>query len=268
MRPGMIALSLAGLDRSPDRSWAGGLRRAVAWAASIGYRAVTLDATQPGIRARELDRSARRDLAATLRRLELDLAGLDLWIPASHFADPEKADRAVAAAVGAIELTADLSTLVGDERGVVSLTLPEEPDAALVALLRARADACGVQVADHTWVAKSEDRLGADRSPDEPLGVGIDPPTVLIAGGDPAAAAASLGRGLKSARLANLASGGRAPLHAADGKLDELGYLVSLSTSGYERYLVVDVRGLGDQAGAASDAARRLLPHTPAPSTG
>ena len=38
---------------------------------------VQLSAAQAGLRPRELDRSARRDLLATLRRRELAVAGID-----------------------------------------------------------------------------------------------------------------------------------------------------------------------------------------------
>jgi len=273
MRPGMIALALSGLDRAGGRPWDGGLRSELGWASGLGYRAVTLDASRPGLRARELDRSARRDLAALLRRREIALAGLDLWIPAAHFVDPDRADRAVSAMLEAIELAADLATLLGSPaagggRGCVSVTLPAAPASSLTDLIRTRAEACGVLVADHTFDASGEPgRLHTSGEADDPLGVGIDPPSVLAGGGEPASLATALGARLKSARLANVVAGGRAPLHARQGVMDELGYLVALATSGYERHMVVDVRGIGDQASAAADAARRLLPHTPAPAS-
>lgn len=274
MRAGMIALSLSGLDRSGDRPWDGGVRAELAWALRLGYRTVVLDGMRAGLRARELDRSARRDLAALLRRQEMSIAGVDLWIPAAHFDDEQRVDRAVSATLGTIELAADLATLlgiaeVGGSRGCVSVSLPTEPADALVSLVRAKAESCGVSVADHTFVAADDaaqkERLGRTGDQDDPLGVGIDPPTVVAGGGDPAAIAHALGAGLKSARLANVVASARVPLHAKGGAMDELGYLVALATSGYERHMVVDVRGVGDQAGAAADAARRLLPHTPAP---
>lgn len=281
----MIAISLAGLDRSGDRPWSGGLREALAWAEGLGFRAVTLDGTSPGLRARELDRSARRDIAALLRRRELTLAGLDLWIPPEHFADDARADHAMAATLGAIELMGDLVSLAGGGgRGVVSVALPDWPERALVDLVRTRADACGVRVADHALatgsapegvevrasdpVGVTKARLGVDGSPGDPLGVGLDPPAALLAGFEPGTLVSSLGGMLRSARLANLASTGRVALHDPSGRLDELKYLVALTTAGYEDHMIVDLRGVSDQHGAAADAARRLLPHTPSPAHG
>src|SRR5690606_13026801 len=87
------ALSIAGVRDDPALKGAGP-RAPIEAAAKAGFRAVALDASAAGLRPRDLDRSARRDLAALLRRLELAFAGLDLWIPPEHFASPEHADRA------------------------------------------------------------------------------------------------------------------------------------------------------------------------------
>ena len=72
-----LAPTLAPLGEQP--------RAALARLSKLGFRHVQLDATQPGLRPRELDRSARRHLAATLRRPEDSPIGVDLWVPASHF---------------------------------------------------------------------------------------------------------------------------------------------------------------------------------------
>ena len=74
-----LSLSLAGL--TPREGVAMEPRAAIEWAAGLGYRAVQLDGAAAGVRARDLDRSGRRDLAALLRRLQLGFSGLDLWIP-------------------------------------------------------------------------------------------------------------------------------------------------------------------------------------------
>ena len=102
-----------------------GVREQVAWLASLGARAVTLDAGV--LRARDLDRSARRDVASMLRRAQLALAGVDAWVPPEHVGRAETAARAIAAVVGACELASELAPLVGGgSRAVVSIMLPGE----------------------------------------------------------------------------------------------------------------------------------------------
>ena len=83
-------------------------RGALAAASRLGFRAVTISAARAGLRPRELDRSARRGLAAELRRLELHCTGIDLFLPREHYQRSEHVDRAIAAATGAIELADDL----------------------------------------------------------------------------------------------------------------------------------------------------------------
>src|SRR5688572_21716696 len=101
----MPSLSIAGVVEPVGE----GARALIEWAAGLGYRAVQLDGTMAGLRARELDRSGRRDLAALLRRLELGYSGLDLWVPEAHFVDGAQQDRAVAAVVAGLELSAELA---------------------------------------------------------------------------------------------------------------------------------------------------------------
>ena len=79
--------------------------------AEVGIPAVQLDATLSGIRPRELSPRTRKDLAALIQRQGLRLAGLDLFIPRSHYLESDRQDRAITAALAAIELAADL----GDE---------------------------------------------------------------------------------------------------------------------------------------------------------
>src|SRR5690606_35381914 len=105
-----LAPTLAALPGEP--------RRSIDRLHELGFRFIQLSATHPGLRPRELDQSARRDLLATLRRRERSPAGVDLWIPPEHFADAAQVDRAVAAAIAAIELAADLG------RVPLSLALP------------------------------------------------------------------------------------------------------------------------------------------------
>jgi sugar phosphate isomerase/epimerase len=236
-----LAVSLAGLERRVDAPWAGGPRAAIQWAAA-GFRAVQLDATAVGLRPRELDRSARRDLAALLRRLGLTLTGLDLWIPPEHLLDPGRAERALDAVLQAVDLGADLARLNG-HAAAVSLVLPEGLPREVGATITERSLASGVPVADHAIAP-----VGAS--------IGIDPAAMLLAGQDPAAAAARAGRALASARLSDASPTGRVPALSPGGRLDLTVYLASLAVAGYTRAVVLDLRGLADQ-GAAAESARR-----------
>jgi sugar phosphate isomerase/epimerase len=238
-----LSLSLSGL--MPREGVVVDARAAIAWAAGLGYRAVQLDGAATGVRARELDRSGRRDLAALLRRHELAFSGIDLWIPPSHFADAAQMDRAVAATAQALELAADLARLAGTDGAVVSLALSEKTPAATVESLSAAADRVGAMVADHQWPARGA-AVGSL------VGVGIDPTALLATGADPAAEVSRLASAPISARLSDTVAGGRVTPGA--GKLDVLAYKVALATKGYGRALVVDLRGVRDQEGAARAA--------------
>jgi sugar phosphate isomerase/epimerase len=242
----VLSLSLAGLSRDADANW-GSARATIAWAAEAGCRAVQLDAAAPGLRARDLDRSGRRDLAAFLRRSQLTLSGLDLWIPPEHFTDPARSDRAMDAALAAIELAAEVGGLVaGASSPVVSLSLPEGLAEQARAALIARAEATGVRLADHAVRGRpAESQPPPD--PDALLAIGIDPAAHLMAGLDPAAAVLRAGRGVASARLSDATTIGRIAPGSPGGRLDQLAYLVALATAGYNRALVLDVRGIMDQ---------------------
>ena len=132
-----------GAGASPAQS----LRALAPWAAQAGYRDLQLDAAAAGLRPRELGRSARRDLASMLRRSGLGCSGVDLWIPAAHFADPARSDRAVSAVLDALEFAHELAGLTGGAP-VLSTRLPwTEAPAAAVTLLEASEDR-GVRLAD------------------------------------------------------------------------------------------------------------------------
>lgn len=203
--------------------------------AAAGFRFVQLSATQPGLRPRELDKSARRDLIATFRRREVSIAGVDAWIPPQHFLDPVHADRAVSAIKQAIEYASDLG------RVPVSISLPTAKDAnggdataAIVEALGTHADRFGTALADHAipFVARSG----------TPIGLGIDPAAWLAHGDDPAAA---VSRGsLHAARLCDLLTSGlRGPIgDRQQGRLDVLAYKVALSINGFAGPVVLDAR--------------------------
>lgn len=242
-----LSLSLAGLDRDADAPWADGARAAIAWAASLGLRAVQLDASSApphGVRARDLDRSARRDLAALLRRNQLMLSGVDLWIPSEHFIDPTRSDRAMEATLAAMELAAEVSLLVtGSPPPVLSLTLPELLGSGSRGALIARAEATGTRIADHTPV----EREAVAGQGDAPLAIGVDPGALLLAGLDPVLAVSRAGGMLASARVSDAAASARAAPTTPGARLDLLAYLVALSTVSYTRPLILDLRGVPEQ---------------------
>lgn len=205
------------------------------------FRFVQLSATHPGLRPRDLDQSARRDLLATLRRNELAAAGLDAWIPQSHFDESTKVDRAVSALIETIDLAADLG------RVPVSVMMPNEPSG--IEMIINRAAHRGVELADH--------RIPVAAAPQE-VGVGIDPAAWLSQGHDPAAAVTANATRLVAARLSDLLSSGmRGPIgDRREGRLNILAYQVALSVSGYRRPVVVDARQWIDPWGGLAQSAQ------------
>lgn len=212
--------------------------------ATTSVRYVQLSAAQPGTRPRDLDQSARRDLFSTLRRLELMCSGIDLWIPAEHFAKPDTIDRAVGAMTDALQLAADLGRCplgCALPRAAESATSGEPgvaaDDSAMGAVIETLVDAAdrlGVAIADHGLP------LGA--VPD--VGIGIDPAALLANGEDPAATASTLDEPPTAARLCDLyTSGMRGPVGPTQqGRLDLVGYQVGLHVAGYRGPVVIDAR--------------------------
>ena len=213
-------------------------KAAIGEAAAMGVRGVQLDAARLGFRPRELDRSARRDLAASLRREELALSGLDLWIPPHHFTETDRADRAIGATVAALELAAELAGLA-DGAPVVALTLPSDLDPGTRATLDAAAAGAGATLADHAWPAVGVSTEGAIKP-------GLDPAAVILAGGDPVSAAGAHGPDLASARVTDLSARGACPAGDRSGRLDLDAYLLSLAVAGTVRHAVIDPRGLAE----------------------
>lgn len=260
----VLSLALSGLPRSASNP-AATLHEHLDIAASLAYRAITLDAMLPGVRARELDRSARRDLASLLRRRELACAGIDLWIPPTHFTNPAEQDRALAALLGTIELAADLSRLAASAvvstarpamSSVVSVTLPQSLAPDVRSAIESKASTCGVRVADHTFPIP--ELTASTGSPHDFIGVGIDPAAVLLASDAPAACIHRLHKQspnrLALARLSDASSVSRIPVGAPSARLDVLSYAMSLVTSEYRGYAAVDVRGLLDPFSGAQRA--------------
>jgi sugar phosphate isomerase/epimerase len=253
-----LAISIAGLQRDPRAPWATprgdvDARAAIAWVASLGVPSIQLDASLDGIRPRQLDRSARRDLAATLRRHGLALAGVDLWIPPEHFTDAARVARALDATLAAVELASELAPLAAPagfssvSNAVVSVVLPADLADDLRIQLEAGATRCGVRLADH--------RLGAIDPAESPaFGRGLDPATALLGGADPVRLASARPK-LLAARLSDASVIARSAVGDPGARLDVVAYRVALETAGYAASVPIDLRGLPDQA----DAARRAI---------
>ena len=238
----VFALSIAGVHNPPG-SRGGGVRAAVDWAASLGFGALQLDAAAPGVRARELGRSARRDLAATLRRRGLALTGLDLWIPPEHYTSPETGDRAAGALLAAIDLAAELGPLAGSRGVVVSVTLPEDPGGGLLDAIAARADAGGVLVEDFT----SEPPGGVIRP-------GFDTSRHLLRGEKPGRAFARSASALATLRLNDADDTGRRALGRGLLDIEMMRALHATLTPTIP--VITDLRGRIDPATGADDARR------------
>ena len=201
-------------------------RRALEQLGEKGFGFVQFSATQPGLRPRELDDSARRDLLSLLRRHELAPSGIDAWIPTAHFGDPAAVDRALAAMFGAIELAADLGRVpVG-----VNLADAVEPVLAIIN----HAHHHGVPLADHTIPVVAR----------EGVSFGIDPTACLAQNEDPSAVVAQNSGRLISARLTDLLhTGMRGPVsQITRGLLDVARYRLALNLAGFTRPAILDAR--------------------------
>lgn len=258
-----LSLAMVGIAPSGSSSSAwtiadGGrfAKEVFARAAALGFGDVQLNAGLPGLRARDLDRSARRDLGSTLRRSGLTCSGLDLFIPAEHFADPAQADRAVSSAVGAIEFAGELGESGGvgggGAFGGVSLTIPATPGMGVLAALISAGERCGVPIADTAWPVREPPIAG--------LAVGLDPASVLASGGDPGSVASRLGARIALARLTDASrslAGMRVVPGSRGGGLDILAYRIALVSAAPRASVVLDLRGVSTPLEEAGPAALR-----------
>ena len=229
-------------------------REAFAHLRSIRVRGVQWPAAAVGLRPRDLDHGARRDLHAVLRRCELELSGLDLPIPPAHFLEASRVDRAVAAVEEAVRFAADFG------RVPVCLRLPRKDEAAgddgaddsadtALDAVRAVADRFGVRLADETVP------LAIGTPHGEVVGLGLDPVAFLASGVDPAAAALEHAGRVIAARLSDLdASGVRVP-PGQGGRLDVVRYRVALEVGGFDGFLVIDPRQWSDALRGVAAAA-------------
>jgi len=208
-------------------------------ARSAGARAVTPDATAPGWRPRDLDRSARRGLAATLRRLELRLAGLDLFIPPGHLADPATVDRAAEAVRAAAGLLAELAALTPADT-VLSLERPEGAPEEVSQALADHAQNLGVTLVDFSPAPT-------------PWARGLDLARVLAAGQDPASRIATP----PAPAVIRVADrGATGPCTLGQGKLGAAAVRATIDTVAPGAVTVLDLTGLPDPAAAAASALR------------
>lgn len=236
-----LHIALAGLRSAPVGPWSGPLRAQFRWVRDAGVRGVRLDAADPAIRPRDLGRSGRRDLAASLRRDELAFGGLDILIPPAHYDDPERQNRAIDAVAAACSLAGELAALNPGSVGTVGVTLPTTPAPELIAALGAAGERWGVRLADFTRRETEPVRT------DAAVGVGIDTAAVLAAGGDPAGEVAKAGGALAALRLADWAGGSRCPVGSSEGRLDTLAVVVAISMTSLDA-VDLDLRGLSDPA--------------------
>lgn len=224
----VLSAALGGLPGSP--------RQLIERLSGDGWRGVQLDARAVGMRPHELGASARRDLASVLRRRQLALTGLDLWLPPEAYSDPAHQHRAVERTAECIQLAAELGACP------VCMVLPSieaegNLESALEAIIK-MAEESGVRIADF-GSAVSGTRDGSHAH-----GLGLDPAGLLACGTDPVAAVHAWGTDLAAARLVDLSPEGMRvpPPHAGNGRLDLLAYKVALGLSNEIDGVVVDVR--------------------------
>lgn len=248
----MCSVSLAGLTLHAAAPWGADARSALAWACASGVQAVQIDATMPGLRPRELDASARRDIRALARRLGVSVSGVDLFIPPTHFIDAAHLDRAMNAARAALELARDLAE--HSTSAVVATELPEKCSDDTIAELRTATQRVGATLADCAWPPRNGRVNDADA-----IRIGIDPAAIIARGEDVANQVAKLTAVPAHARLSDLGASGR--VEAGKGQLDMTTYCVTLSTRGFSAPLVIDLRGLRDQAAVLSRVLARVQGH-------
>lgn len=253
-----LAVSLTGLQFPTHAAQDTSPRGLIAWAAAprrLRPDALVLDVTLPGLRPRELDRSARRDLASIIRRSGLAFAGLDLFIPPRHFADPVHCDRALAAVLAALELATDIARVAGlpavQPKPWVTGDLGDSPAADLRATIARAAQHQGATFAE---VSPASDPP-AGSAAHHP--VALDPAALILRGSDPVARALSLSSSLAAPRLSDADSGVRCT--PGQGRLDLAAYQAAIAHA--PAVACLDLRQLPD-APAALDASMATW-HTP-----
>jgi sugar phosphate isomerase/epimerase len=228
------------------------VREALALVARLGYRGAQLNGTDPTMRPRDLGASARRDLKATLARVELVCSGIDLFIPPAHFEDPATVTRAVDAVQAALVLGAELG------RAPVTVSLPDTVEPSLRDALVAEAQRVGSRLLVPCHDLASIQKLSHSPA----IGASIDCAAVLAAGGRPEELLLQAGDRFGAIRVVDLLrSGLRGPiLEPRESRLDVLALKAALSLSDGARSMpaaVVDARQWSDaRAGITASIAR------------
>ncbi len=234
----LLAATIAPLGLPP--------RDALAFLSKIGIRGAAISATDRSTRPRELDRSARRDLVACMGRLELHCAAVDCFLPVAHFLDPAEVDRATSAAIGAIELAAEIASLEGRKGlGTVVLPLPASEEA----LFQATADAIA-QASQHHGVRVAQPSADPT-SVRAPFLVAIDPAQVLASGNDPLSITLAAVGKIGAVRIVDLLrSGNRGPIgEPQEAQLDLHAFVSACRAAGFTEDFVVDMRQWTDPRG-------------------
>lgn len=208
-------------------------RQAMQQIAELGFDAIQLDATMQGLRPRELDGTARRDLVAILRRTGLRAGGLDFFIPADHYTDPEHVDRAVQSACAAITLAGDIG------RVPVSLNIPPQGlEPRVIDELTTVAQGCGVWLAMHGSSDAAEFSGWLGEVDSDYIGAGMDPAALLAARYNPVESLEKLSARLFVARLSDARKGQADGSRCAAGQGD-------LDLSTYRVWIDIAPRRLG-----------------------
>jgi sugar phosphate isomerase/epimerase len=239
----VLSVAVGGLPGQP--------RSVIDALAAGGWRGVQLDARMRGTRPHELGQSARRDLAGVLKRRQLTLTGIDLWLPEGAFTDPATQERAVDRTIECIQLAADLGA------SAISTVLPEPAMHAdlrpAIGAVLTEAESRGVRVADCSAGAHAEAALRPHVH-----ALGLDPAAVLTAGGDPVAAVHDWGDRLAAVRLDDVSPTGMRVPPSVDGsgRLDLMAYKVAVSFAASEigGGVVVDLRQCSDPPSALQQA--------------
>lgn len=224
-------------------------QESLAWISAQGARGVQLSAAQPGLRPRELDGSARRDLRAVFRRLELECSGIDAFVPPDQFTDGVTSERAIDAVRHSCALASEMG------RVPVCVSLPAPSTEAAKEARRQDAIAALVSAASSHGVLLAN--IADNSAPWPPIGVCIDPAAALASKREPdAVVLASAGR-IVAARIVDLLkSGTRGPIGHPEGQLECLDYRISLESAGFSGLPVIDARGWADpRAGAVRSLA-------------
>jgi len=241
-----LSLSISNISPDPRDS----ISLAAALISSLGEPRLHLDAMLAGLRPRELDRSARRDLASMLKRNGVGSTGIDLFLPPQHFAETAHVDRAVGAITSAIELLSELASLGAMETKVLCLTLPQKPLANAVAAIGSAAQERGVTITD----------FSLPRASDLPSSIfrGVDCAQAVAASEDAASLIASSSP--RAIRLCDWDGTRRVPV--GKGRLDTRMVVASASIAAPNVPVVIDLRGidgLGSNAKAWENATNEAV---------